>query len=387
MKEVIRNIVYLIYSAICNALYKQEKNTILFSSFAGASYSDNPKAISIVMHKMYPEIKQKWIINNDNDHNFPKYVEVIKINSVFDVIRWISKSQAIVLNYEFLPVIKRKRHLFVQVWHGDRGFKKILYDSNFVSKWYVAFERFSGFCDYAVAGSNYGENTYRTAFKYEGIITKFGCPRNDILLSSDVENKASIIKNNLGISNDKYIIMYAPTLRREATYSDGNKQIAIIDLKNVINICEKKLSKKIVCLVRAHPGVNGIQYTYSDCIINVSKYDDMTDLLMVSDMLITDYSSSAGDFALLNRPIILFQPDIEEYTKKDRSFYFDINDSPYIIAKSQNELEAIVKKIDTIDFFENCHNILDFYCTYESGESSQKISEIIYQNMVRLNKY
>ena len=103
----------------------------------------------------------------------------------------------------------------------------------------------------------------------------------------------------------------------------------------------------------------------------------MADLLLISDMLITDYSSSAGDFALLKRPLVLFQSDIKEYIKYDRSFYFNMEDSPYYIAENQQELEDIINELDEKKAKENCEKILEFYETNETGHAAETIAEII----------
>ncbi|KAA6326554.1 CDP-glycerol:poly(glycerophosphate) glycerophosphotransferase [termite gut metagenome] len=109
--------------------------------------------------------------------------------------------------------------------------------------------------------------------------------------------------------------------------------------------------------------------------MDVSSYEDMSDLLLISDMLITDYSSSAGDFALLNKPIILYQEDREAYVKEDRTFYFDIDKSPYWVVKNQEELFSKNNNFTDEDVKINCKKVLDFYVTNESGESSGKIIE------------
>jgi len=103
----------------------------------------------------------------------------------------------------------------------------------------------------------------------------------------------------------------------------------------------------------------------------------MAEILLVSDMLITDYSSCAGDFALLNKPIVLFHSDVNEYLEKDRTFYFDIEESPYYVAHNQQELEAIIQKLNQQDVEKNCKDILDFYETTESGKASETVCRII----------
>jgi CDP-glycerol glycerophosphotransferase len=105
-------------------------------------------------------------------------------------------------------------------------------------------------------------------------------------------------------------------------------------------------------------------------ILDVSGFEDMSDLLLVADVLITDYSSCAGDFALTHRPIILYQSDRREYREKDRDFYFEMEDSPYMIAENQQELEDWISRLDEETVRKNCDEILRFYKTTESGRAA-----------------
>lgn len=107
----------------------------------------------------------------------------------------------------------------------------------------------------------------------------------------------------------------------------------------------------------------------------------MSELLLITDMLITDYSSSEGDFALLNRPFILFQNDREDYLEKDRTFYFDIDKSPFKVVMNQFELISFVKNLDYFDAEENCKEILKFYGSYETGKASDAVGDYIISNI------
>jgi CDP-glycerol glycerophosphotransferase len=103
----------------------------------------------------------------------------------------------------------------------------------------------------------------------------------------------------------------------------------------------------------------------------------MADLLLVSDMLITDFSSSAGDFALMNKPVILFQSDKEDYIENSRQLYFSMDSTPYFIAETQDELESIVSGLTDEAVSENCQAILNFYGAYETGKASEVIANRI----------
>ena len=130
--------------------------------------------------------------------------------------------------------------------------------------------------------------------------------------------------------------------------------------------------------MRAHPSISSLHTSIKDeKIIDASKYEDMAELLAISDFLITDYSSSAGDFALRNKPIILYQSDRQEFLKVDRSFYFDIDKSPFMVAKSQEELEKIINMLSVDVINQNCKDILDFYGTYETGNAAEIVAHAI----------
>src|SRR5699024_10382661 len=97
-----------------------------------------------------------------------------------------------------------------------------------------------------------------------------------------------------------------------------------------------------------------------DKIIVVSQYEDMADLLQITDFLITDNSSSAEHYVLKKKPIIIYQPDKEEYENKDRNFYIPIEDTPIITAESQKELIHWIENVEKEKVIQNCEEIMNF---------------------------
>lgn len=350
------------------------KNEVFFMSFGG-TYSDNPRAISEALHAIRPNTKIFWAINDfANTECFPDYVHLVKTNNIkqFNII---STSTVWVFNF-YSKYHKSKKQFYVQTWHGDRGFKKVLHDSGYMKKNATLLEEKNDYCNLAVAGSAFGEQQFRSAFRYKGEVLNLGTPRNDRLVNFNLD-EINFIKKKLGITDEK-ILLYAPTLRKNSTHTLQKAQN--ISIEETLSELELKYNCNWICLIRCHPGVVGlsdIQYTKK--IINVSNYQDMAELLLVSDMLITDYSSSAGDFALLNRPIILYQSDIQEYQKRDRTFCFSMKDSPYYIAKTQDELMKIIENLSAEKIKSNCEEILKFYNTYESGQASLAVAKRIAQ--------
>lgn len=372
---------YIIYFCIFlhRLIHGIKKNTVVFISFDGKTYSDNPRGISEMLYKMAPEIEIKWLfINPESKKNtVPSYVKAINAGNTIKIYLEMATAGVFVSNFSLPLLHKNKKQLFIQTWHGDKAFKKILYDSAFMTADKLVSESIDGYCDYAIAGSEYGERQYRSAFRYTGEIINQGMPRNDKLININQE-EISKIKTELGICSDTGVLMYAPTLRRKNQGNRTAQEVKGLNISSLLSILENKYNKKWVCLLRAHPAVDTLgNINCDERIIDVTKYEDMSDLLLISDMLITDYSSCAGDFALLRRPIILFQCDREEYMKKDRTFYFNIEDSPYFVAESQEEIEVIINDMSVEKAKRNCEEILEFYGNTETGRSSEIVAQKI----------
>ena len=355
------------------------KNRVVFVSFSGKSYSDNPRSISEALHKVSPDVQIVWIMSGGEKKKqiLPDYVKCVDSANKLLIYRHLLTASVFVSNVSLPQIEKSKKQLFIQTWHGDKAFKKVLNDSPFVSKDYYVPEQIEGYCDLAVAGSEYGKRQYESAFRYKGKILMEGTPRNDRLVQNDPELQKEL-KKALNIPENTKLMLYAPTLRREASQSKQKQQIQDLDISATLDCLEKKDGCRWICLLRAHPAMVGLTGAGEDSrIMDVSGYEDMADLLLISDMLITDYSSCAGDFALLRRPLVLYQADRQEYLEKDRTFYFDIDESPYFVAQNQEQLEQIIAGMTAEKAAENCEEILKFYGDCETGHAAEAVAKII----------
>lgn len=368
-----------LYIRVCRALFGTNKNKVLFESFGGKAYSDNPRPVSEALRTLDPSMDIVWaFVNPDSKKGIiPDNVRVIDRNSKLAYYKELATCGCYVTNFVLPMIPKGKKQRFIQLWHGDRGFKKILLDARttFVP------EQVEGYCDLAVAGSEYGEMQFKSAFRYPGEILKTGIPRNDCLVAQDA-NVISAVRNSFGVGEGTKILLYAPTLRDKSFEKKEKQGIQEIDLLKTLSCLEQKYGSEWVCFVRAHPSMLGLcGMDISDKIIDASSYEDMADLLLISDMLITDYSSSAGDFALTNKPLILFQSDKKDYIENSRELYFNMDSTPFFIAETQDELETIIGSLADDAVRDNCQAVLNFYGAYESGKSSESIANRIIEWM------
>lgn len=365
----------------CNKTFGVNTFCAVFLSFYGRAYSGNPKAISEKLHQINPDIKIIWLFQNPDEmiKIIPNYVIPLKYNSFMAFKALATSKFWIDDNLKSMVFYKSKKQIYIQTWHGDRGFKKIYHDSCYEEKKsFTIFE--SKRCDCGITGSNYGEKRFRSAFKYSGLLIKEGCPRNDLLIEKNPK-KSKFIKHRFA-KEGEMILLFAPTFRKEFKKTNSTQKIQDIDLIRVLKALEKATNQKWLCLVKAHIAVEGFSdIPTSDKIIDVSKDQDMNELLLISDLLITDYSSCAGDFALLKKPIILFQSDREKYINEDKTLNFKLEDSPFIVAMNQKELENVISGIKTFDFNKNCQDILDFYGAYETGHASESVANFIVSHL------
>ena len=348
------------------------KDKIVFDCNGGNSYGGNPKAISEMLHKQCRRFEIVWLFKNpeEKENIVPDYVKCVKIGTK-EAYREMATARVWVFNgLVRQSVYKGRRQVYIQTWHGDRGFKKILLD---LGKRKSIVE--SNICDLMLTGSEFGMKVCKSAFGYEGQIYNFGCPRNDILVNG-TEDDVNRIKTIIGIDVNTKILLYAPTFRR------NNKNGEMLDIEMVIKTLEERDNESWVAIVRLHSESKKLEEyikheNNSNKVIDMTKYEDMSDLLLISDCLITDYSSCAGDFILRKKMILLYQPDYDEYVHNEREGYFDIEDSPYLVGKNTEEICEIVRYLDDDKARRNALAIMDFYKTVETGFSTKKVVEYI----------
>ena len=353
--------------------FGKPKKQILFESFGGAQYSADPRAISEKMHELYPEIQIVWYIDakakKDNNSLLPNYVKVV--DNKLSYIYALAKSMAYVTTQPLTESFYKRRGQFVvQTWHGDRGLKKVLYEATQTGKVRAPILD-NVYTDICVAASDIGESVYRTAFRYDGEIVKVGMPRNDKLVSMPID--LSVYRKRLGIPEGVKVLLYAPTFRG----STISEQKAMINLTRCLDILEEK-GDKWIGLIRAHEYSKKIIHNADERIYEVSLYPDMADILLITDILITDYSSCACDFVLTHKPVILAVNDVEQYQKESRHLKVNLEDTGFVLSYSEENLEKLLMNLDIDMFVKASDRVIDFFGIDESGNASEIICKRIY---------
>lgn len=215
--------------------------------------------------------------------------------------------------FGFLAAAKfRQGTTCIQLWHAAGAIKHFgLMDPSNELRSEKAIERFQQVYnqfDYTVVGSEKMANTFRDSFGLpDDRMLRTGIPRSDILFDENIRKQSwEHALERFPAIKGKKIILYAPTFRVQ--------QLTDYKLELDIKQLYRALSDDYVLFIKLHPAVsNNISFSYGDFVFDVSDYKDTNALLLITDLLITDYSSIPFEYALLEKPMIFFAYDIEEY--------------------------------------------------------------------------
>lgn len=363
----------------------------LFQSFDGKFISDSPwylyKEISRrVSGKFIWVVRDFDIIDKSQFESFD-YVEFVKYGTLKYYVS-LAKASVIISNSR-MPYFfsKSKDQTYIQTWHGT-PLKKIGLDigsaTNHVipySAIKLAYESEAKMVDIFVSPSPYATDRFRTSFNLQDYqLLELGYPRNDLLVSKRGDDLyVDSLKLKFGIQQNSKVILYAPT------YRDNN--LDNLGVHRTINLLStpaftEKFGRDVVFLVRGHY-FSEIELD-NDQFIDVSHINDINELYLVSDALITDYSSVFFDYSLLDRPIYFYMPDYDVYEKEVRGFYLKVPEQlPGRVFYNSDQLaDAIID-----DGFELC-NHRDFnllYNPHEDGYSSGRYVDYLLNLICELN--
>jgi CDP-glycerol glycerophosphotransferase len=347
---------------------------IVITSYYGKGYGDNGKYIVEELTNRNFNYDLVWIVNNNGYNNFPKQVRTVLSGSLkakFEEVTakvWIDNCRKSSL------VRKRKGQFYIQTWHGGIALKQVERDAEV--KLHTSYiqnaKNDSKMADLFISNSKFCTNMYRSAFWYNGEIFECGSPRCDILINkkNEVDDK---VRNYFNIDTNRNILVYAPTFR-----ANHNTNVYNINFGELVKILEKKFGGNWVIMVRLHPNISNKDnfIEYNSTIINATSYDDMYELLAVSDVLITDYSSTMFEFSYAKKPVFLYASDIEEYID-DRNFYFDIRSLPYPLAEDNYQLFDVVEKFDESKYKIDVSEFLSELGNLEQGDASRRVVDVI----------
>ena len=347
-------------------------NKIVFVSFRGRGYGCNPKYIAEEILRQNLPYDLVWLVNDMNEP-MPAKIRKVKyggVNSMYE----LATAKVIVSNTRaILPFPNKKLgQFFIMTWHGWQGLKLVEKDAgDKIAPFYVAVSKAnSTVTDLMMTGTQDMYEECRRAFWYDGEILQCGLPRNDIFFRRD-ENLIAQIRQRLKIPPENKIVMYAPTFRNEP---EVMKKAYCLDTKKLLNALKKRFGGEWTLLMRFHPNAASIfsSVSFGDDIINVTYYPDMQELILISDVLISDYSSVICDFMFTGKKVFIFAGDFDSYTK-ERGFkplYFEL---PYKVNRSEEELFNDIETFDAVAVEPKVKRFIDTVKPFDDGHASEKV--------------
>lgn len=364
---------------------KKNAKLVLFESFFGEQISDSPKAIYDYMRTNYPNYKLKWLVKEDNYRQFKAAgYPVIHRDKLIGVWAQLRAKYLITNARRPLSWKKPADMVLMATWHGTPlktiGTDVLLVNmGNFgVDKYHSDVLKDSNRWDYLLAPNRYSYDRFSQAFQMEPTkMVASGYPRNDRLITDNNYKKITELKQRLQLPLDKKIVLYAPTWR-DNEYSRADHYS--IKLKLDLDQLQEKFGEDIHVLIRTHYLISeGLDLSsYSDIATNVSKYPDITDLYLISDVLITDYSSVFFDFSILKRPMIFFAYDLEAYANDIRGFYFDYKNVPGEVVTTNDKLHFELNNILKGKF--DMNKVNDFhklFADWEDGSAAARATHVL----------
>ncbi|MBU8789984.1 CDP-glycerol glycerophosphotransferase family protein [Oceanobacillus caeni] len=369
-------------------LLPRNKKTIIFESFHGKQYSDNPRAIYEYIIEHRPEYDVYWSADRRFTNLFEEnHVPYIKRFS----LKWLLKmgtAKYWVINARLpLWIPKPLNTVYLQTWHGT-PLKKLGIDIDDVKmpgtdteKYRKNFLYEAGKWDYLISPNPYSTEIFKRAFGFNKQVIESGYPRNDFLIHSNNTETISKIKERNQLPLDKKVILYAPTWRDNEYFSKGKYKF---NLKMDLEKMRKELGNEYIIILRLHYLVaENLDLTdYDNFVYDFSSYEDIRELYVISDILITDYSSVFFDYANLKRPMIFFVYDIENYRDSLRGFYFDFEEkAPGALVKTTEEILGEIKGIKehgyqiskvTEEFYHR-------FCNLEDGKACERVVNEVFR--------
>lgn len=334
-------ICFFIYNRIVSLFMPVKKDLIIFCSETGGTLTGNLRCIYEYLENC-DYVRHVYTKGDRRDGE--------KVKGTLALWKDLSVAGYIILDdfYTLTSAMKvRYDQELIQVWHGAGAFKKFGFSrigtGDNIKNINGGYRKYTK----VITSSEEIRPLYAEAFNIpEEKVLATGSPRTDVFFDESWRDSAkkNIYKQYPELENKK-IVLFAPTYRgRKVEDADYNFEYA--DL----NRLQRELGKEYAIVTRWHPALQrnikkGIKES-SNCedVLDVSEYDDVNELLIAADILVTDYSSIIFDYYFANKPVVYFVYDLEEY-EGNRGLYYDFIEYVYgTIAYEREQLSAAIKR-------------------------------------------
>ena len=356
-----------------------QKGLVVFESHMGRQYSDSPRYIyeaAVAAGLEDLGLRPVWSYTFSK-RGFPTDCRLVK-RDCWRYLAARARAEFWVDNQGFPRMYTRRRETtYVQTWHGT-PLKRMGFDSPALERASAAtrrthkalMRRWSAL----LVPSEYFVETFVQSYGYEGRLVRQGLPRNDLLVRGVDQEWVDAKRAELGIPRDRRVVLYCPTFR------DRARRLATpYDLAFDIEAVRRALGDDVFLLLRPHY-LDRLKLSdrYLPFALDVSRHHDVTELMLVADVLVTDYSSVMFDFANTGKPMVFFTYDYEDYVRDERGTYVDLPEiAPGPVVETTDALIEALRAVDD-DAEKYADTYADFrarFCGYETGRAAEAVVE------------
>lgn len=379
ISKKIKNIIEPAYKSVyelCIRLFHclpVKRNKIVFIQGCGGGYKCNLKYIAEEIHKEGLPYDMVWLVDNMR-YEIPPFIRKVKYNRIHAVYELATARIFINNSKSLYPVKKKAGQTFIYIPHGQPGCKCAEADGNLPELWKKNSKLHSSLTDVFVSMSSYHTQVLKDTFwvPQNAEIWETGFPRNDQYYH-DTSEKKKEIRKILNIPSDMHIALYAPTFR-----DTGTVEAYDMDLHRVLDTLEEKTGEKWMFFITLHPNFSWFKhppFPFDEKIWNMSSYEDIHELMLIADIAISDYSSTALDFSHTRRPVFLYASDVDEYTHMRglKPMYYQL---PFPLAKSNDELVQNIQEYEYSKYLQKFEEFMSVrYGNFDDGHASRKFVE------------
>ena len=358
------------------------RGAVLYLCNDGTSYDDSPRAIHEELVRRGSALEQLWVVR-DGRFVVPETATAVRADSA-DYFDALARARYVVAN-TFVPdeLRPRRGQRVVQTWHG--GFVKQqgmeLAGRSIARRAYLPAEtQQPSAWRYLLSPSAAMTPALRRAFPFAQEVLETGLPRADLLVRADRASVGAQVRARLGIPNGKRVLLYAPTYRDHLRQGRMRYRLGrTLDA----DVLRRALGDDWVVLFRRHHQAVGRLAPAGDPVIrDVSDHPSVSDLLLASDVLVTDYTSLVFDQVTLNRPVVFFTPDLDAYRDDVRGFAIPFDRiAPGPLLQTTDEVVDAVSDLDLVrrDHDQAYTAFRSTYCPLDDGQAAARVVDAVFR--------
>jgi CDP-glycerol glycerophosphotransferase len=301
-----------------------DENLAVYSAYWHRGYACNPAAIHDAARELSPGVRAVWAVTRGRAKDMPAGIDYV-VSGSLAYFRTLARAKYLINNVNWPNwATKRAGSVHVMTHHGtplkQMGLDQLNHPAGATDQDFAAQMRRADRWDFSVTSNAHTTVAWERAYPCRYETLEVGYPRNDRLAKATADEVAEV-RAKLGIEPGRTVVLYAPTHREW-----HSAKTLVLDPEDLA----AKLGPDHVLLVRAHyfnvkPGRAAV--TGAGQLLDVSAYPVVEDLYLAADVLVTDYSSLMFDYAVLDRPVVIYAPDWPVY-RDLRGVYFDLMAEP-----------------------------------------------------------